>query len=125
MGELQAFLAEPRNIAKLYNALMQRVPAAAFSAKTLNVAQQATDVMKCIHESARQVSVEQVEEYLNLRKINAISEANLAEFVRETLRGNINAIRHFMTELGWTKSKVKWGGVDYGRAIWVRPDYDC
>lgn len=28
-----------------------------------------------------------------------------------------------MSELGWSKSKVKWGGVDYSRAIWVRPGY--
>ncbi len=28
-----------------------------------------------------------------------------------------------MAEIGWAKSKVKWGGVDYSRAIWVRPDF--
>jgi len=28
-----------------------------------------------------------------------------------------------MSDLGWTKCSVKWGGVDYGRQVWVRPGY--
>ena len=28
-----------------------------------------------------------------------------------------------MSELGWAKSKVKWGGVDYARAVWLRHDF--
>ncbi|MGO4916929.1 hypothetical protein, partial [Pseudogemmobacter sp. W21_MBD1_M6] len=35
----------------------------------------------------------------------------------------LNSVKHMMPELGWTKSKVKWGGVDYARGIWVRPGF--
>ena len=29
-----------------------------------------------------------------------------------------------MSDLGWTKKKVKWGKVDYARALWVRPGFN-
>ena len=86
-------------------------------------AQDATAVMQRIHDSSRQVTLDQLEEHLNETGVNAIPESNLIEFVNKTLRGNANSLRHMMAGLGWTKSKVKWGGVDYSRAIWMRPGF--
>jgi len=120
---LHTFLADPASVKRLYNAFMVHQIPEAFSAKTLNVEQDATDVMQRIHDSSRQVTVDQLEEYLDEQDIVAVPEAALVEFVRTSLRGNVNAIRHMMSELGWAKSKVKWGGVDYARAIWLRPDH--
>ena len=28
-----------------------------------------------------------------------------------------------MIELGWTQYKLKWGGVDYARTLWVEKEY--
>ena len=117
------YLNNPENVARLYNALLARRIPDTFSAKTLNVAQDSTAVMQRIHDSSRQVTVEQLEEHLNETGVNAIPEANLVEFVSQTLRGNVNSLRHMMAELGWSKCKVKWGGVDFARAIWIRPGF--
>ena len=113
----------PESVARLYNALLARQLPKNFSAKTLNVAQDATAVMQRIHDSSRQVTLDQLEEHLNEMGVNAMPESNLVEFVNNTLRGNANSFRHMMAGLGWTKSKVKWGGVDYTRAIWLRPSF--
>lgn len=123
VARLMDFLADPVSLAKLYNALMARPLPESFSAKTLNVASDATEIMKRIHQSSRQVSVEQLEEQLNQLGRNVIPEAEVAQFVQQHLRGNINSIRHMMGELGWTKQSLKWGGKDYARAIWVRPGF--
>lgn len=123
VDRLMVELDTPESVARLYNALLSRQLPDSFSAKTLNVAQDATAVMQRIHDSSRQVTLDQLEEHLNERGVNAIPEANLIEFVSKTLRGNVNSLRHMMAGLGWSKSKVKWGGVDYARAIWLRPGF--
>jgi hypothetical protein len=123
VDRLKRAMADPVQVAKLYNALMTKPLPDTFDAKTLNVVRDATDVMKRIHEASRQVTVEQVEEHLNSLGVNVMPEAELARFVQEKLRGNVNAIRHTMTELGWLKQALKWGGKDYARAIWVRPGF--
>ena len=45
----------------------------------------------------------------------------MIRFVQQTLRGNINSIRHLMTQMGWHRHDVKWDGVDYARGIWIAP----
>ena len=123
VARLMVELDTPESVALLYNALLARQLPENFSAKTLNVSQDATAVMQRIHDSSRQVTLDQLEEHLNEMGVNAIPESNLVEFVNNTLRGNANSLRHMMAGLGWTKSKVKWDGVDYTRAIWVRPGF--
>ena len=123
VARLLDFLADPASVKRLYNALIERPLPETFSAKTLNVERDATDVMRRIHDSSRQVTVDQLEEHLNDQEIGALPEANLVEFVRTSLNGNVNSIRHMMAELRWSKSKAKWGGVDYARAIWLKPGY--
>lgn len=53
----------------------------------------------------------------------AIPQDVLIRVFVEDLKTNQNRIRHMMPELGWRSEHVKWGGVDYARAIWVHPDY--
>ena len=36
---------------------------------------------------------------------------------------NGSQLPHVMQELGWHLDKVKWGGKDYARAIWVKQGY--
>ncbi len=121
--EVLAQIDDPEQLAGLYHALMIRVIPETFSAKSLNIEDDGTEVMKRIQGASRQVTLEQLEEFLNDKEINALPEAEVAAFVRDNLRANINSTRHMMSELGWTKQKVKWDGVDHARAIWVRPDY--
>lgn len=120
---LHRFLAEDRSVAALYRALLERDLSPDFNAKSLNVATCSTAVMKRIHGASRQTTVDQLEELLSARGLNAIPEMEVARIVRECLKVNVNSTKHLMTELEWYKTKVKWGGTDYARAIWVRPGY--
>jgi hypothetical protein len=43
--------------------------------------------------------------------------------VTTKLKANINQTKHLMSDLGWSKREVKWGGVDYARQLWIRPGY--
>jgi len=64
-----------------------------------------------------------LKELLDAKKQNAIPESEVVEVVTGTLKANINTTKHLMSDLGWTKRAVKWGGVDYARQLWVRPGY--
>jgi hypothetical protein len=121
--KLHAFMGEPEKIAGLYQYLMARRVAETFNAKSLNIAKDSTAVMQRIQGASRQTSLERLEELLNEQGKNAISEADVTALMAEKIRGNINSTKHLMTELGWSKTKVKWGGVDYARARWVRQGF--
>ena len=120
---LQRFLEDDNAVAGLYRALLEREQGPNFNAKSLNIETCSTAVMRRIHGASRQTTIDQLEELLNRVVQNAVPEADVAQIVRETLKANVNSTKHLMTELGWTKTKVKWGGVDYARAIWVRPGF--
>ena len=62
-------------------------------------------------------------EYLTKEGIHALPEAEAVEIVKKRLDGSVSSTKHLMTELGWSKDKVKWGGCEYARAIWVEKDY--
>ncbi|SDW62984.1 primase-helicase family protein [Litoreibacter albidus] len=123
VGQLRAFMEDDGNIAMLYERLMERRFPNSFNALTLNVSQLTSPIMKKIQGASRQVTVEQLEELLAARKVFAISQEDLVGLCHSALKCNPNQVRHMMTELGWTRSNVKWGGVDYARSIWVHPDY--
>jgi len=123
VGKLHEFMEVSENIAKVYNALMARKIPSSFSPKTLNIARDSTALMKRIHASSRLTSLDQLEEQLNKLEVNALPEAEVSIFIKENIGGNINQTKHLMSELHWHKTKVKWDGVDYARAIWVHPDY--
>lgn len=123
MVRLDALIADPASVARLYNALMTRELSPDFNAKSLSITKHATAIMQQIQNTATQVSTEALREHLDGQNTNYIAEADLVTYVQQTLRGNVETIRHKMTELGWHRQKVKWGGVDYDRVLWVRGDY--
>jgi len=94
-----------------------------FSAKTLNVARDATPIMRRIQGASEQTVRAQLEELLNDRGQHAVPEADVVTLIREHLKQNPNSTRHMMTELGWSKVKAKWDGKEYSRAIWVRESF--
>jgi hypothetical protein len=114
---------DPDQLAKLYNALIAHPVPDDFNPRSLNIARNSTDVMKRLQASSSQITVEQLEEFLNALDEGAVPESRIVAHVREQMHLNANAVRHMMSELGWRKERVKWGGVDYARAIWVKPEY--
>ena len=123
VGRVHQFLDDPANVARLYNALMQRTIPETFNAKSLNVAEHTTPIMQTVHHSGRQTILDELEEQLNERGLVVLPEANVTSFIRKHLNANTNQTRHLMHELDWQKFKVKWGGREFARAIWVKPGY--
>lgn len=123
VSRFHAFMAEPQNIAKLYNALMARTLPDDFSAKTLNLARHSTDIMRRLSTASEQTVTSMLEEKLGSQGLNAIPETDVTTFIVRVLKSPISRTRHLMAELGWTKVKVKWGAAEYNRSIWVRPEF--
>jgi Family of unknown function (DUF5906) len=123
VGRLEAWLADPVNVARLHNALLARVLPEDFSAETLNVDVHGTEIMRQVFGSGRATILDQLQELLEGKGQHAVAESDVVELVTTKLKGNINTTKHFMSGLGWTKCSLKWGGVDYARQLWVRPGY--
>lgn len=123
VGRLEDWAENPVNIARLYNALMVRKLPEDFSAKTLNVDIHGTEIMKQVFGNGRATILDRLKEYLDEMDQHAIPEAEVVEVVVDKLKTNINTTKHLMSDLGWTKREVKWGGIDYARQVWVRPGY--
>ena len=123
VGALHKFMEDDRNIAALYRALMEREQSPAFNAKTLNVVEDATPLMRRVHGASEATRKAMLREYLTKEGIHALPEAEAVEIVKKRLDGSVSSTKHLMTELGWSKDKVKWGGCEYARAIWVEKDY--
>lgn len=123
VGRVHEFLDDPANVARFYNWLRARDLPVTFNAKSLNIVENATTLMKRLQQTSGQTNIELLEEFLNAGRHVVVPLTSLADFVRKELNGNTSQIRHLMNELGWTKSKVKWGGLDYAKAIWARPGY--
>ena len=123
VGRVHRFLDDPSNVGRLYNALMQRELPEDFSAKRLDIARHSTPIMQRLQQTSRHTIVEQLEEALNERGLVVLPEHSVVEFVRKNLSANINQTKHLMDDLEWQKTKVKWGGKDFARAIWVKPGF--
>ncbi len=123
VGRLEDWAEDPTNVSRLYNALMTRVLPDDFSAKTLNVDTHGTEIMRQVFGSGRATILDRLKEYLDEMKQHAIPEAEVVEVITSKLKANINTTKYLMSDLGWSKREVKWGGVDYARQLWVRPGY--
>lgn len=123
VGRLEDWCEDPANVARLYNSLMARPIPAEFSAKTLNVETQSTEIMRQVFGNGRTTILDQLKELLDARRQNALPEAEVVEIVTGQLKANINTTKHLMSDLCWVKREVKWGGVDYARQLWVRPGF--
>ena len=123
VGNLYAYLVHDAHLAEAYAYLMQRDLPEGFSGKAFNVAELMTPAMELIFGNGARTSNEILQEYLDEKGLNWIPQKQLTEYITGELRGNVNALRHSMTELGWKKAEVKFGGRDYRRSVWVRPGF--
>lgn len=123
VGELHAFMEDDRNIAALYRALMEREQSPGFNAKTLNVVEDATPLLKRVHGASEATRKAMLRELLAERGIHALRESEVTKIVKSELDGNMSSTKHLMTELGWSKDKVKWDGCEYARSLWVEKGY--
>lgn len=115
-------MAKPENLARLYAALMAHQQSNGFNARSLNMQAIDTPIMKRLSAESGEVLLQELEEIIEGKGLRAIPQTKLRKLFTEVLKTNANRITHFMNELGWRKQKVKWGGADYGRVIWVHPD---
>ena len=123
VAELHRYYSEPKNVAKLYNALMAHPIPNDFNAKSLNPAQIDTPIMRQIVESSREVLLDRLEEYLNDERLVAVSQGELADVTTRQFKVNFNRLDHLMRYLGWAKVKAKWAGADYARVLYLKPGY--
>lgn len=123
VGELHDYMEDENHIAALHKALMERKQASAFNAKTLNVVEDATPLMKRVHGASEATRKALLREILIEKDIHALAESDVVEIVKKSLDGNISSTKHLMTELGWSKDKVKWDGREYVKAIWVEKGF--
>jgi hypothetical protein len=123
VGQVVNALADPVQVAGLYNALMARKLSDEFDGQTLNTERHGTELMKRIQGAAEHTNIEQLKEFLAARKCIIVTQSDAAEFVTSTFRVSTNATRHMMMELGWTHFNVKWGGAEYARVLWAKPGH--
>lgn len=123
IAELNRWMESEDNLAALYKGLMEHCQSNEFNARSLNLSQIQTPVMKQIMGASREVQLARLEEYLEGAGRFAMPQEELAKWFVEQLKTNQNRIRHMMPELGWRPEKAKWGGADYARSLWVHPDY--
>ena len=120
---VRELIQNPEALAGIYRALLQRQLQPGFSAKTLNIVEDATPLMKRVHGASELTARAQLREHLNAIGAHALPESDVTRVLREHLRINMNATKHLMTELGWSKQMAKSGSRDYRRAIWIRAEF--
>lgn len=123
VGKVREALDDDQAVAQLYASLLRRRLNENFSAKTLNVREQATDVMKRLQAADRQVNVDQLEEKLNREARKVVTQTEVKDYITREFKVSGNSTRHLMLELEWMPYKVKWGGIDYARVIWAKKGY--
>lgn len=123
VGKVKKALEDPAQVKAFYDALMAQELAEGFDAKSLNTAVHGTDLMKRISGASRQTLHQQLEEHLNSTGSPVQTNEEVKKYITTEFRVSGNSTRHMMMELGWTQHQVKWGKVDYKRAIWTKADY--
>ncbi len=123
IGEFNAWMDQPENVARLYGGLMEHRQSNDFNPRSLNLSLIKTPVMQHIMGASREVLLVRLEEHINGLGRFAIPQEKLAKVFIEDLKTNQNRIRHMMPELQWRSENVKWGGVDHARTVWVHPVY--
>lgn len=123
VGEVAAALNNPANVRALYEGLMSRKLNAEFNPHSLDSVRHGTALMKRLQSSSRATNLDQLDEFLNREGRKVMTQTDVKVYVTKEFHVSGNSVRHLMTEVGWTQYTVKWGGVDYARAIWARPGY--
>ena len=122
MAQFYEWMDDPENIAKAYNALMQRKQSEGFNPKALNTSKLDTPVMKQIRSTSQETLLQLLAEKLEDDGRGAIPQEKLIFMIRN-MHINPNRLNHMMPDLGWQHQTVKWGGKDHARVIWVKPGY--
>lgn len=123
VAQIRAALADDQTVATLYRYLLNKPLGADFDARTLNVKEHATEIMKRLQTADRQVNIDQLEERLNEAGRTVVTQTELTTYIVRQFKVSGNSTRHLMFELGWTSYNVKWGGADYSRVIWAKKGY--
>ena len=123
VAETLEYLEDPRNLAMLYNALMRYRLPKDFSALSLDVQGSSTHVMKTIQSASWDLNVELFQDELNRMELVAIPASALTSLSEALGNPKANVIKHWLLNLNWSRHKVKWGGADYARVIFLRPGY--
>lgn len=123
VGRLKEEMESEEFLAAVHSALMQRKLADGFSAKTLNVNDDATPLSKRVHGASEQAIVGLMREHLAEKGARLIPEREVARIISDELKGNPARSKHIMSELEWSKEQRKWGGKDYTRAIWIEKGF--
>lgn len=113
-------LEDDEKVAAFYSSLMVRELAPDFDAMTLNTSLHSTELMRQLQANQVPATTQQLAEYLGREGAVAITEQDLRAYVSKEMRINPNSIQYMMTNLGWCRYQVKFGGKDYARAIWVK-----
>ena len=122
-AEVYEYIEDPRNVAMLYNALMQHRVPREFNAKSMDVKNASTKIMRTIQGASWDINMELLEAELARLGLVALP-ASLLAIVAETCgKPSNNAVKHWLLRLGWTREKVKWGSREYARVIFLRPGY--
>jgi hypothetical protein len=95
-------LANPDEVAALYNALLQRQVSPSFNAKSLNTERDGTPLMRQLLGMSGETMIEQLSEYLAELGKGAVPQNTVRHFITKELRQNGNRTRHMMQELGWS-----------------------
>ena len=92
MKEFYEWMDNPANIAKAYNALMQRKQSEGFNPKALNTSKIDTPVMQQIRSTSKEAMLQQLEELLEEDGRGAIPQGKLIQLAQENLRVNGNRL---------------------------------
>ena len=103
-------LANPDEVAALYNALMQRRISDDFNPKSLNTERDGTAVMQQLLGTSGETMLEQLAEFLDSSGCGVIPQSEVQDHITKELRQNGNRTRHMMQELGWSYAKLSGAG---------------
>lgn len=116
-------LESPSVLSALYQELMSRKVSDDFDPHSLNTEVHGTEIMKRVAGASRQTLAQTLEEHLEALGGPVQTNETVKKYIVTELRVSGNSTRHMMVELGWSQYQVKWGGVDYARAIWAKKGY--
>ncbi|SEQ89800.1 hypothetical protein SAMN05428995_1202 [Loktanella sp. DSM 29012] len=122
VGRCREHYSHEINLASLYAALMARTLSDHFNAKALDLTHYKTPTMERLSELSDHTLVDQLREALDRLGVAVVPQEQVVAIIRDNLGGTTNQTKYLMDDLGWNMRKLKWGGVDYARAVWHKDD---
>ncbi len=100
---------DDRNIAALYRALMEQEQTPGFNAKTLNVVEDATPLVRRVHGASEATRKVLLREYLQEEGTHALPKSDASEIIKKRFDGSLSFSNHLMTDTA-TPRKVRCRG---------------